>query len=77
MAFARFMASPVGRILRILLGVALVFYGFRGLGGMEGGGWGIAVAAFGAVGVIAGALNLCLIAGLIGAPFRGRDVLRS
>ncbi len=71
MGFARFMASPVGRGLRIVLGVALVFYGFRVL---DGSGWGIALAAFGATAVIAGVFNLCLIAGLLGAPFRGRDV---
>ena len=74
MGFARFMASPTGRLTRIGLGVALIFYGFRGLGGS---GWGIALAAFGTVAVIAGVFNLCLIAGLLGAPFRGRDVLRS
>jgi hypothetical protein len=74
MAFARFMASPAGRLLRIVFGVALVFYGFRGLGGS---GWGVALAAFGTVAVIAGTFNLCLIAGLIGAPFRGRDVQKS
>jgi hypothetical protein len=74
MAFARFMASPAGRLLRIVFGVALVFYGFQGLGGSV---WGIALAAFGTVAVIAGVFNLCLIAGLLGAPFRGRDVLKS
>jgi Protein of unknown function (DUF2892) len=74
MGFARFMASPAGRLLRIVLGVALVFYGFQGMGGS---GWGIALAAFGTVAVIAGVLNLCLIAGLLGAPFRGRDVQKS
>jgi hypothetical protein len=77
MAFARFMASPAGRISRVVLGVALVFYGFRVLGGSNGSGWGIAVAALGAIAVIAGVFNLCLIAGLLGAPFRGRDVLNS
>jgi hypothetical protein len=71
MAFARFMASPAGRISRVVLGVALVF------GGSNGSGWGIAVAALGAIAVIAGVFNLCLIAGLLGAPFRGRDVLNS
>lgn len=71
MGFARFMASPTGRVLRVVLGVGLVFYGFRVLGGS---GWGIALAAFGTVAVIAGVFNLCLIAGLLGAPFRGRDL---
>jgi hypothetical protein len=74
MGFARFMASPAGRVMRIVLGVALVFYGFQGMGGS---GWGIALAAFGAIAVIAGVFNLCLIAGLLGAPFRGREVLKS
>jgi hypothetical protein len=74
MGFVRFMASPAGRILRIVVGVALVFYGFNVMGGS---GWGIALAAFGTIAVIAGVFNLCLIAGLIGAPFRGRDVLKS
>ncbi|HXX29577.1 MAG TPA: YgaP-like transmembrane domain [Myxococcaceae bacterium] len=73
MGFARFMASPAGRILRIVVGLVLVWYGFNGLGG----GWGIALAAFGVIAVIAGTFNLCLIAGLIGAPFRGRDVLKA
>jgi hypothetical protein len=74
MGFARFMASPAGRVMRIVLGVALVFYGFQGMGGS---GWGIALAAFGTIAVIAGVFNLCLIAGLLGAPFRGREVLKS
>lgn len=74
MGFARFMASPAGRILRIVVGVALIFYGFNGMGGS---GWGIALAAFGAIAVIAGTFNLCLLAALLGAPFRGRDVLKS
>jgi len=73
MGFARFMAGPAGRILRIVVGLVLVWYGFNGLGG----GWGIALAAFGVIAVIAGTFNLCLIAGLIGAPFRGRDVLKA
>lgn len=74
MAFARFMARPAGRLLRIVIGVALVFYGFQGLGGS---GWGIALAGFGAIAVIAGVFNLCIIAGLLGVPFRGRDLQKT
>lgn len=74
MAFARFMARPAGRLLRIVFGVALVFYGFQGLGGS---GWGIALAGFGAIAVIAGVFNLCIIAGLLGVPFRGRDLQKT
>jgi hypothetical protein len=73
MGFARFMAAPAGRILRIVSGLVLLYVGFN----VVGGGWGIALAAFGVIAILAGTLNLCLIAGLIGAPFRGRDVLKS
>jgi hypothetical protein len=73
MGFARFMASPAGRILRIVAGLVLLYVGFN----VVGGGWGMALEAFGVVAILAGTLNLCLIAGLIGAPFRGRDVLKS
>jgi hypothetical protein len=73
MGFARFMASPAGRILRVVSGLLLLYVGFN----IVGGGWGIAVGAFGVIAILAGTLNLCLIAGLIGAPFRGRDVLKS
>ena len=73
MAFARLMATPFGRLLRVVVGVALVFCGLQ----VVGGGWGIVLALLGTTAVLAGALNLCLIAKLIGAPFRGRDALKS
>lgn len=39
MAFARFMASPLGRGLRIILGLVLIVYGLGFVGG--GTGWGL------------------------------------
>ncbi|HMK73997.1 MAG TPA: hypothetical protein VK454_11705 [Myxococcaceae bacterium] len=73
MGFARFMASWPGRILRIVVGLFLAWYGFN----VIHGGLGIAVSAFGVIAVLAGTLNLCLLAALLGAPFRGRDVLKA
>lgn len=73
MGFARFMASWPGRILRIVVGLALVWYAANRLGG----GWGIALAAFGALAVVSGAFNFCILGRLIGAPFLGRDVLKA
>jgi Protein of unknown function (DUF2892) len=71
MGFARFMAGPVGRGVRIVAGLLLMFWGFR-----QGTTVGTLVGAFGVVALAAGGFNWCLIAPLIGAPFRGRDALK-
>ena len=53
MAFARFMAGPVGRGLRVILGLALVILGVA----MESGvGWAIAIV--GVLPFVAGAANV-------------------
>lgn len=65
MRFAQFMSQPVGRIARILAGVVLVIVGVS----LGGAWWALAVA--GLLPIAAGALNICLIAPLIGAPFSG------
>ncbi len=69
MALARFMATPVGRIARIILGLVLVVAGLA-----IGGGGGIALAVVGLVPIAAGVLNVCLIAPLLHVPFSGRGV---
>lgn len=69
MPFAKFMASAAGRGIRIVLGLALIFWGL--LHGER------LLAIAGLVPLAAGAFNWCLIAPLIGAPFRGRDALKA
>ncbi|HEY1906366.1 MAG TPA: YgaP-like transmembrane domain [Myxococcaceae bacterium] len=72
MALAVFMASPLGRGLRIVVGALLIYLGLsviRGVGGT-------ALALFGILPLTTGLLNLCLLAPLLGAPFRG-SALRS
>ena len=69
MAFARFMASPAGRGIRILAGVVLIVVGY----GMHSG-LGTVLAVAGLVPVAAGVLNLCLFGPLFHAPFAGKDV---
>ena len=69
MPFAKFMASAAGRGVRIVLGLALMFWGV--LDGKP-----LLIAA-GLVPLAAGVLNLCLLAPLIGAPFRGSDARKS
>lgn len=67
MAFTQWMAGPVGRSLRVVAGLALI-----GTGLFIQGSWGIVLAIVGVVPVLAGTLNFCLIAPILGAPFRGR-----
>lgn len=69
MAFAKFMASAAGRGIRIVLGLALIFWGLLHRDSR--------LAMVGLVPLAAGAFNWCLIAPLIGAPFRGRDALKA
>lgn len=72
LTFARFMANPLGRGIRIVAGLALIAVGLFALKGTTG----IIVAIVGLVPLLAGILNICLIAAIIGAPFRGRDAAR-
>lgn len=69
MAFARFMSSYAGRGIRIVAGLALMWWGYTA------GVW--VVVAIGVIPLAAGALDLCLFAPLFGGPLRGRDVPRT
>lgn len=73
MAFAKFMAGPIGRGIRILAGLAIIAYGITSIPGIGG----IIVAIIGVLPVLAGALNFCMIAPIIGAPFTGKQALNS
>jgi len=68
MSFARFMSSPFGRIARIVAGVVII-----ALGVLTQSLWAIPIIAVGAVFIVAGVANVCFIAPLIRAPFRGKD----
>jgi hypothetical protein len=67
MAFAVFMASPLGRGLRIVVGALLIYVGLSVVQGVGG----TVLAVFGILPLITGMLNLCVLAPLLGAPFRG------
>jgi hypothetical protein len=70
MGLARFMASAAGRLIRIVVGVVLIYFGLAVVKGT--GGWVLAV--IGLVPVAAGGLNFCLLASFIKAPFWGKDL---
>ena len=78
MAFARFMATPAGRLLRVGIGLALVIGGTLVAGMSDGTAGalvgGIAIAVVGAVLVTVGAANVCPLAVPFGGPFDGRKV---
>lgn len=69
MSFARFMASPLGRGIRIVAGAVMIIAGL-----VMGGGGGIALAVVGLLPLLAGVFNICAIAPLLKAPFRGKDL---
>lgn len=70
MSFARFMAGPIGRGVRVVAGIALIVIGI-----VVGSVGGVILAVVGAVALLAGAANFCLISPLLKAPFKGKDAL--
>lgn len=66
-AFVRFMASPAGRILRLIAGAGLIAWGLLGIGGTNGA----IVAAVGVLPMLTGLFNICAIAPLLGKPLSG------
>lgn len=65
-----FLASPAGRIVRIVAGIALVAWGLLGLAGVTG----IVVAVVGLVPLLAGIFDFCVFAPLFGAPLSGPKI---
>jgi hypothetical protein len=72
MEFAQFMATNIGRLLRILAGMILVLVGLYVLAGFIG----IVSAILGLLLIAAGLFNFCFIAPLLGAPLWGKDLNR-
>ena len=65
-----FLASPAGRIVRIVAGIALVVWGVWGIGSTSG----LVVAIVGLVPLVAGLLDFCVFAPLFGAPLSGPKI---
>ncbi|MGW8227170.1 MAG: YgaP family membrane protein [Anaerolineales bacterium] len=66
----KFLASPAGRIVRVVAGIALILWGILGLSGTVG----IIVAVVGAVPLLAGLFDFCVFAPLFGAPLSGPKI---
>jgi hypothetical protein len=66
-AFFGFIASPAGRVTRIIAGLALVLVGLPAVGGI----WSWILASVGLVPLLAGLFDRCVFAPLFGLPFFG------
>lgn len=65
-----FMASAAGRIVRIVAGLALILWGWLGMGDTIG----LIVAVVGALPLLAGLFDFCVFAPLFGAPLSGAKI---
>lgn len=70
MAFAKFMNSTQGRILRIVGGLALIGGGLIAVGGVPG----LTVAALGLIPLAAGLLDFCVLAPVLSVPWSGAKI---
>lgn len=66
MSLVKFMSSSAGRLARIVAGLVLIIVGF-----VLGGGW-LTLSVVGLIPTFAGAFNVCLLAPLMGQPFKGQ-----
>lgn len=70
MGFARFMATGIGRSIRIVAGSILIAIGLLRVRG----GRGALLALVGLVPLLAGTFDVCVLAPLLRVPFTGSDV---
>jgi hypothetical protein len=70
MAFAAFMNSTFGRILRVVAGAAMIAAGLAAVGGPPG----IVLAVAGTVPLAAGVFDFCLLAPILSVPWSGAKI---
>jgi hypothetical protein len=69
----KFMSSTVGRITRIIAGLALIALGLLVIQGLAG----TILAVVGVLPLVAGLFDFCVFAPLFGAPMSGKQVRTS
>ena len=70
MAFIQFLASKTGRYVRIAVGIILLILGIFVVEDAAG----IVLTIIALVPLLAGIFDVCVIAPLFGAPFKGADI---
>lgn len=68
--FAQFVNSPAGRVARIVVGLALIGWGY----GQRANSTGITLMVVGLVPLAAGTFHLCLVSALLGGPISGARI---
>jgi hypothetical protein len=68
--FVKFMASPTGRVIRVVAGIVLVVLGLLVVKNVGG----IILAVVGLVPLVAGLFDFCVFAPLFGAPLSGPKI---
>jgi hypothetical protein len=68
--FAQFISTPAGRVLRVVAGLVIIGCGYV----LRGGSGGIVLMVVGLVPLLAGALDVCVISGLLGGPWSGAKI---
>ncbi len=69
-SFARFINSPTGRVVRIVVGLGLLVWGYT----LRANVTGIVLMVVGLVPLGAGSFDLCVISPLLGGPISGPAV---
>lgn len=71
MKFLSFMSTPVGRVIRVLMGAVIIALGLS-----IGGGFGLALTIFGFLPPITGVFGICPLNPLVGRPIRCDEACR-
>jgi hypothetical protein len=72
MKFLSFMSTPIGRVLRVVMGAVIIAIGLA-IGGVAG----TALAIFGVLPPLTGVLGICPINPLVGRPLRCDEACRT
>ena len=72
MKFLSFMSTPIGRVLRVVMGLAIIAIGLS-----IDGGLGVGIIIFGFVPPLTGIFGICPINPLIGRPIRCDEACRA
>ncbi len=69
MAIVKFLTSGLGRALRVVMGLVLIYVGYFVISGTGG----TIMAIVGLVPLLAGLFDYCVFARLMGYPFKGSE----